>query len=82
GSDVSGIRTTARRKNGGYVLNGSKIWCPNSHIADFILVAAKTLDEEGQPLGINLFIVDRNTPGLTIGNEEDKMGARGVASCP
>ena len=82
GSDVSGIRTTARRKNGGYVLNGSKIWCTNSHIADFILVAAKTLDEQGQPLGINLFIVDRNTPGLTIGNEEDKMGARGVASCP
>ncbi|MBB5465088.1 hypothetical protein HDG32_001192 [Paraburkholderia sp. CI2] len=82
GSDVSGIRTTARRKNGGYVLNGSKIWCTNSHIADFILVAARTLDEEGQALGINLFIVDRNTPGLTIGNEEDKMGARGVASCP
>lgn len=82
GSDVSGIRTTARRSNGGYVLNGSKIWCTNSHIADFILVAAKTLDERGQPLGINLFIVDRNTPGLTIGNEEDKMGARGVASCP
>lgn len=82
GSDVSGIRTTARRKNGGYVLSGSKIWCTNSHIADFILVAAKTLDEQGQPLGINLFIVDRNTPGMTIGNEEDKMGARGVASCP
>jgi alkylation response protein AidB-like acyl-CoA dehydrogenase len=82
GSDVSGIRTTARRKNGGYVLSGSKIWCTNSHIADFILVAAKTLDEQGHPLGINLFIVDRNTPGMTIGNEEDKMGARGVASCP
>ena len=69
GSDVSGIRTTARRKYGGYVLNGSKIWCTNSHIADFILVAAKALDEQGQPLGINLFIVDRDTPGLTIGNE-------------
>ncbi|PMX29966.1 acyl-CoA dehydrogenase, partial [Pseudomonas sp. FW301-21B01] len=54
----------------------------NSHIADFMLVAAKTLDEEGKPLGINLFIVDRETPGLTIGREEDKMGARGGASCP
>jgi alkylation response protein AidB-like acyl-CoA dehydrogenase len=82
GSDVSGIRTTARRHKDGYVLNGSKIWCTNSHIADFMLVAAKTLDEEGKPLGINLFIVDRKTPGLTIGREEDKMGARGVASCP
>ncbi|KAE8761328.1 acyl-CoA dehydrogenase [Paraburkholderia madseniana] len=82
GSDVSGIRTTARRQKDGYVLNGSKIWCTNSHIADFMLVAAKTLDEEGKPLGINLFIVDRKTPGLTIGREEDKMGARGVPSCP
>ncbi|TDY27053.1 hypothetical protein B0G81_7587 [Paraburkholderia sp. BL6665CI2N2] len=82
GSDVSGIRTTARRHGDGYVLNGSKIWCTNSHIADFMLVAAKTLDEEGNHLGINLFVVDRETPGLTIGREEDKMGARGVASCP
>ena len=82
GSDVSGIRTTARRTAGGYLLNGSKIWCTNAHIADFMLVAAKTVDEDGNRLGINLFIVERNTPGLTIGREEDKMGARGVASCP
>jgi alkylation response protein AidB-like acyl-CoA dehydrogenase len=82
GSDVSGIRTTARRREGGYVLNGSKIWCTNAHIADFMLVAARTLDEDGNALGINLFIVERTTPGLTIGREEDKMGARGVASCP
>ena len=82
GSDVSGIRTTARRTDGGYLLNGSKIWCTNAHIADFMLVAARTLDEDGKPLGINLFIVERTTPGLTIGREEDKMGARGVASCP
>ena len=82
GSDVSGIRTTARRIAGGYLLNGSKIWCTNAHIADFMLVAARTVDEDGNRLGINLFIVERNTPGLTIGREEDKMGARGVASCP
>ena len=82
GSDVSGIRTTARRTDGGYLLNGSKIWCTNAHIADFMLVAARTVDEDGNRLGINLFIVERNTPGLTIGREEDKMGARGVASCP
>ena len=82
GSDVSGIKTTARRTGHGYVLNGSKIWCTNSDIADFILVAAKTQDEAGQPLGINLFIVDKDTPGLTVGRKEDKMGARGVPSCP
>ncbi|MBK5010905.1 acyl-CoA dehydrogenase [Pseudomonas sp. S60] len=82
GSDVSGIKTTARRVEGGYQLNGSKIWCTNSHIADFILVAARTVDESGAPLGINLFIVDRATPGLSIGAHESKMGARGVPACP
>ncbi|MDR5804879.1 acyl-CoA dehydrogenase family protein [Caballeronia sp. LZ001] len=82
GSDVSGIKTNARKDGDGYILNGSKIWCSNSPLADFILVAAKTLDQTGQPLGINLFIVEKGTPGLTIGKEEDKMGARGVPSCP
>lgn len=82
GSDVSGIKTTARRVPGGYRINGSKIWCTNSDIADFILVAAKTLDEDGSPLGINLFIVDKPLKGLTVGRKEDKMGARGVPSCP
>jgi alkylation response protein AidB-like acyl-CoA dehydrogenase len=82
GSDVSGTRTTARRVPGGYRMSGSKIWCTNSHIADFILVAARTVADDGAPAGINLFIVERNTPGLTIGKHEDKMGARGVPSCP
>lgn len=82
GSNVSGIKTTARRVDGGYKLNGSKIWCTNSHVADFILVAARTVGADGEPAGINLFIVERSTPGLTIGRHEDKMGARGVPSCP
>jgi alkylation response protein AidB-like acyl-CoA dehydrogenase len=85
GSDVSGIKTTARRTAEGYVLNGAKIWATNSDIADFILVAAKTQDAQGAPLGINLFIVDKGKAGLkglTIGRKEDKMGARGIPSCP
>jgi acyl-CoA dehydrogenase len=82
GSDVSGIKTTARRVDGGYRISGSKIWCTNSHIADFMLVAARTMGADGKPAGINLFIVERTTPGLTIGRHEDKMGARGVPSCP
>lgn len=82
GSDVSGIKTAARRTAEGYVLNGAKIWATNSDIADCILVAAKTQDERGEPLGINLFIVEKGTPGLTVGRKEDKMGARGVPSCP
>lgn len=82
GSDVSGTKTTARRVADGYVLNGAKIWCTNSHIADFILVAARTIDESNTPTGINLFIVERGTRGFTVGRKEDKLGARGVPSCP
>jgi len=81
GSDVAGIRTRARRCDGGYRISGSKIWCTNSHIADFVLVAAKTGDDEG-PRAINLFIVERGSKGFTVGRHEDKMGARGVPSCP
>ncbi len=87
GSDVSGIRTRAERVAGGYRLNGAKIWCTNSAQSDFVLVAAKIVDE-GQAVAaarrgaINLFIVDRDSPGFTIGPPENKMGARGVPSCP
>ena len=81
GSDVAGIRTRARRCDSGYRIRGSKIWCTNSHIADFVLVAAKTGDDEGART-INLFIVERGSKGFTVGRHEDKMGARGVPSCP
>jgi alkylation response protein AidB-like acyl-CoA dehydrogenase len=82
GSDVAGIRTTARRSTHGYRLDGAKIWCTNANVADFMLVAARTLDDTGAFAGINLFFVERNTAGLTIGPPEHKMGARGVPSCP
>jgi alkylation response protein AidB-like acyl-CoA dehydrogenase len=82
GSDLSGIRTTARRTGDGYVLNGAKTWCTNADIADFILVAARTQDAQGEALGINMFIVDKGSPGLTVGRKEDKLGARGIPSCP
>jgi len=78
GSDVAGIRTRAKRVDGGYSITGSKIWCTNAAMADFILVAAKTGDQErGQ---INLFIVEKDTKGFEISPKEDKMGARGVPS--
>jgi alkylation response protein AidB-like acyl-CoA dehydrogenase len=81
GSDVSGIRTRARKADGGYRINGAKIWCTNAAVADFVLVAAKTGDEGGGGT-INLYIVERGTPGFQIGRKEDKMGARGVPSSP
>ena len=81
GSDVAGIRTRATRCEGGYRISGSKIWCTNSHIADFVLVAAKTGDSDGAR-AINLFIVERGSKGFSVGRKEDKMGARGIPSCP
>lgn len=81
GSDVSGIRTRARVVDGGYRLNGAKIWCTNAAVSDFVLVAAK-VGEAARTGAINLFIVDRDAAGFTIGRKEDKMGARGVPSSP
>ena len=81
GSDVAGIKTRAKSVSGGYRLNGSKVWCTNSHVANFVLVAAKT-GEDDTARSINLFIVERGAKGLEIGRKEDKMGARGVPSCP
>lgn len=81
GSDVAGIRTRAAPVAGGYRLSGSKIWCTNSHVADFVLVAAKTGDDASAG-SLNLFIVERGSKGFVVGRKEEKMGARGVPSCP
>ena len=84
GSDVAGIHTRAEPVDGGYRLNGAKIWCTNSSVADFVLVAARITDnnDPNKRGSLNLFIVERDTAGFTIGPAEDKMGARGVHSCP
>ncbi|MGO9512693.1 MAG: acyl-CoA dehydrogenase family protein [Steroidobacteraceae bacterium] len=81
GSDVSGIKTRAEPVAGGYRLRGAKIWCTNSDIADFVLVGAKCADAGGKD-SVNLFIVEKGTPGFSVGRKEEKMGARGVPSCP
>jgi len=81
GSDVAGIATRAESAPGGYRLNGAKIWCTGAPVADIILVAAKLASADGRG-SINLFIIERDTPGFTIGRKEPKMGARGVPSCP
>ncbi|MDP3138613.1 MAG: acyl-CoA dehydrogenase family protein [Burkholderiaceae bacterium] len=81
GSDVNGIKTRAKRVTGGYSISGAKVWCTNASIADYIFVAART-GEDNTPAGINLFYVPCNAKGLTIGRKEEKIGARGVPSCP
>ena len=73
GSDVAGIKTTAVRKNGAYILNGSKTWITNAPIADFFVIFAKT-DLAAKHRGMTVFIVERDFPGVTTGQPIHKMG--------
>jgi len=77
GSDVKGIRTTARRHgNESYVLNGSKMFITNGVHAGLYCVAAKT-DPDGPPSrGVTMFLVEKGTPGFTVASQLDKHGWR------
>jgi alkylation response protein AidB-like acyl-CoA dehydrogenase len=78
-SDAMNCRTRATLSSDGthYVLNGEKMWITNSGFADVFTVFAKVNGEK-----FTAFIIDRNTPGLTIGPEEHKLGIRGSSTCP
>lgn len=76
GSDVTGIRTTATAKDGGYVLNGGKIFITHGGVAKYITVVAYT-NKQLAHKGISLFLVPSDSRGLTIGKKEKKMGIRG-----
>jgi alkylation response protein AidB-like acyl-CoA dehydrogenase len=75
GSDAFSLTTTARRDGDGYVLNGNKIFCTNAPVADLFLVYA-TVDKRKGFFGVTVFLVERGTPGLTVGRDIDKMGLR------
>lgn len=72
GSDVAGIKTTARKDGDSYILNGSKVFITNGYHGDILFVAAKTSPEAGHR-GISMFIVERDTPGLSA-RKLNKMG--------
>lgn len=74
GSDVSGMRTTAVKKDNQYVINGSKTFITNGVYSDYLVVAAKTSPELGGK-GISIFIIDRETPGISA-TKLDKLGWR------
>ena len=71
GSDVAGIRTTAKSDGGGWVLNGSKIFITNGVHANLYFIAAKTGPGRHQ---MSMFIVEKGTPGFTVGRSLDKTG--------
>jgi alkylation response protein AidB-like acyl-CoA dehydrogenase len=76
GSDAAGIKCSARRDGDEWVINGSKIFITNGSIADTIIVIAVTDPEAGSGAGVSAFIVEKDTPGFSVGRDLDKMGTR------
>ncbi len=74
GSDVAGMRTTAIKKGDSYVINGSKTFITNGIYSDYLVVAAKT-NPEDKHKGMSIFIMDRDTPGISS-TKLDKLGWR------
>ena len=75
GSNVVGIQTRAEKKNGSYVINGSKTFITNASHAHLFTIFAKT-DPEAGHRGMSCFVVDRDTPGVSVGKKFDKLGQR------
>lgn len=80
GSDVSGVRTKAVREDDNYVLNGTKTFISHADVADVICIAAKTDTSVPGHKGISMFIVEKDSPGLSIGKHENKLGIRGSST--
>jgi len=81
GSDaLGGMRTVARKNGDHYVMNGSKMFITNGSIAQTLLVYAKTAPELG-PHGISAFIVDADSPGVSVSRKLKKCGMRGSPTC-
>lgn len=72
GSDAANLKTTARKVEGGYMLNGTKMWITSGGIAKTYIVMARTGAEGAK--GVSAFIVRDGTPGFTFGKAEKKMG--------
>ena len=81
GSDVAGLKTTAKKDGDDYIINGSKMWITNSTQADFFCLLANTSDDKPHK-NKSLIVVPANTPGVTIGEKIDKIGMRCSDTAP
>lgn len=72
GSDAASLKMTAKKTDGGYILNGSKMWITSGGVASTYLVMARTGDDSAK--GISAFIVRDDTEGFSMGKAEKKMG--------
>jgi butyryl-CoA dehydrogenase len=79
GSDAASQKTTARRDGDRWILNGTKNFITNGPVADLVVLFAMTDASKGHH-GISAFLVPTDTPGLTLGRPDDKLGIRGAPS--
>lgn len=80
GSDAGSVATAAVKDGDDYILNGTKCFITNGGLADIFVVFANARKSAGIR-GLTAFIVDRNTPGFSVGKHEDKMGIRSSNTC-
>ena len=80
GSDAFALQTRAEAVPGGFRLNGRKLWISNAREAGLFIVFA-TLDPGAGYKGITAFLVEKGTPGFTVGRKEDKLGIRASSTC-
>jgi butyryl-CoA dehydrogenase/short/branched chain acyl-CoA dehydrogenase len=80
GSDAFGLQTRAQLKGDEYVINGRKLWITNAKEAGLFVLFA-TLDPAAGYKGITAFIIEKNSPGFTVGKKEDKLGIRASSTC-
>jgi alkylation response protein AidB-like acyl-CoA dehydrogenase len=78
GSDTAALETGARKVDGGYVLNGTKLFITNGGEAEITIVMARTSPEGGK--GITAFLVPKDAPGFSAGKREPTLGNRGTAT--
>lgn len=76
GSDTAALRSTGRRESDGWVLNGTKTFITNGPVCDVFTVVVRTDPQASAGAGMTAFIVDGDTPGLSVGADLDKMGNR------
>lgn len=81
GADAFALKTSAKKDGDYWILNGQKMWITNAEHAGVFIVMANIDFSKGYK-GITTFVVDRDTPGLTIGKKEDKLGIRASSTCP
>ncbi|XP_027199072.2 short/branched chain specific acyl-CoA dehydrogenase, mitochondrial [Dermatophagoides pteronyssinus] len=81
GSDAFAMKTKAEKKGDYFVINGEKCWITNAEHAGFYVVFANANPSIGYK-GITSFVVDRDTPGLSVARPENKLGIRASSTCP